>query len=95
MYILWQETDGDIYVKSNMSPDSSAGWTAATTFPALKGADIGTSIACLTPSSSFGIAAVAKSDMCRCYFQVKGAVREVLYSTDTNDWTIVGWVPIS
>jgi hypothetical protein len=92
MYVLWQETDGDIYMKSNIDP---IGWASPTTFAALKGADAGTSIACLTPSNYYNIAAVAKSDMCRCYFQVNGMVREVLYSTDEQDWTIVGSVPIS
>jgi len=83
-------------MRSNMNPGSHfPAWTNPATFPALKGADSGTSIACLTPSQFMGIAAVAKSDMCRCYFQVNGAVREVLYSTKTRDWTIVGTVPIS
>jgi hypothetical protein len=73
--------------------DDAASWKGPSTFPALQGADNGTDIACLTPSSTYGTPTVTNPNTSRCYFQAKGAVREVVYQG--GNWTIVGNVPIS
>lgn len=89
-YILWQNSTGDIIMKWD---DGPTGWKGPVGFPALKGADNGTQIACLTPANKYHSPMGNKTDMGRCYFQVGGAVREVLYAN--RDWTIVGNVSIS
>ena len=72
--------------------DDGAGWKGPTTSTAFKGADNGTSIACLTPSDSYNQPLSNDPHMARCYFQVGGAVREVAYVN--KEWTIIGTVPI-
>ncbi|KAH8658826.1 hypothetical protein BGZ60DRAFT_415671 [Tricladium varicosporioides] len=89
-YILWQNTTGDIVMKWD---DGPTGWKGPVGFPALKGADNGTQIACLTPANKYHSPMGNKTDMGRCYFQAGGAVREVLYAN--RDWTIVGNISIS
>lgn len=63
-----------------------------TTFNTLKEADNGTKIVCLTPSVNYNQPSVVRTDICRCYFQVKGVVKEVGFFNRT--WSIVGDVPI-
>jgi hypothetical protein len=90
-YVLWQDTgSGDIHV--NWLNDA-AGWKGPATFDALGGADNGTEIACLTPSITPGTVMVGAYDMCRCYFQVKGKVREVQMN-GSNNWAVVGDLPM-
>ena len=90
LYVLWQNTSTDIQVQWI---DDSVGWKGPATFPALQGADSGTQIACLTPSDDYNTSLVNIPDMCRCFFQVHGAVREV--SCANRKWSVVGTVPIS
>lgn len=89
-YILYQDTTSTIQV---VWEDDASGWKGPSTFTAFKGADNGTSITCLTPSSWFNLPLEVSQDMTRCYFQAGGALREVL--NNGTDWTIVGNVPIS
>lgn len=90
-YVLWQDAEsGNIQVDWL---NDATGWKGPATFDALSGADNGTDIACLTPSITPGTVMVGAYDMCRCYFQVKGKVREVQMNGN-NDWAIVGELPI-
>lgn len=89
MYILHQAPSGDIMVEWN---DDSIGWKGPTTYPALQGADSGTSIACLTTAVLVNAALINNENMYRCYFQVNGAVREVSFANGL--WSIVGIVPM-
>ena len=89
-YILYQDTTSAIQV---VWQDDASGWKGPSTFTAFKGADNGTSITCLTPSSWFNLPLEVSQDMTRCYFQAGGVLREVL--NNGTDWNIVGNVPIS
>jgi hypothetical protein len=88
-YVLWQDSSSDIQVNWQ---DDNSGWKGPSTSPALKGADNGTSITCLTPSAWSPFLLQQNWDMCRCYFQVGRALREV--SFNGTDWAIIGNVPI-
>jgi hypothetical protein len=90
-YVLWQDTTTDVLVQW---VDDNTGWQGPSSFPALKGADNGTAIACMSPGTgglSYGLEIVP--GMYHCYFQVNNTVREVAISS--GQWSIVGTVPIS
>jgi hypothetical protein len=88
-YVLWQDTSGDIQVSWQ---DDGSGWKGPSTYPALKGADNGTSITCLTQSAGLPLVLTGGYDMSRCYFQVGRALREIYYNG--SDWSIIGNVPM-
>lgn len=87
VYVLWQDTTGDIQVS-----DSNSGWTGSTTYDALKNADNGTSITCLTPVTWYNVSMGTGPSLGRCYFQVNNAVREV--EVEGGQWKVLGDVPI-
>lgn len=70
-----------------------AKWTADSA--ALKGADAGTDIACLTEAMWISDDDVLSStyDMSRCYFLSGGQIREVLYNG--TSWEELGIIPLS
>ncbi|KAF2489917.1 hypothetical protein BU16DRAFT_471572 [Lophium mytilinum] len=85
-YVLYQDSAGTIQVVWN---DDASSWKGPATFPAFNDADNGTSIACLTQASFFTDTPLQpNSPLSRCYFQVKGALREV--SLNGSDWEVVG-----
>ena len=89
-YILWQDTSGNIQVSWQ---DDDSGWKGPVKFDALAGADNGTAITCLTTSAWPASQLQAKWDMSRCYFQINGAIREVLFNG--SDWIEKGNVPLA
>ncbi len=90
VYVLSQKASGDIQVSWQTD---GTGWQGPQTYPALAGADKDTNIACLTPSAYPSTNLQAKFDMSRCYFQVGGQIREVMFTG--SDWVIVGNIPLS
>ncbi|KAI9776814.1 MAG: hypothetical protein M1839_009365 [Geoglossum umbratile] len=90
IYILWQDATGDIQVYWT---NDQTGWKGPSSFPALRAADNGTAIACLTPSTWYDVPMSQDPRLSRCYFQVGGVLREVALSG--SDWKIVGNVPMS
>ena len=93
-YILYQTAGGAIEM---VWVDDGTGWKTSSP-SALANADSGTSIACLTMSTSAydsnGLQVVleAASSESRCYFQYGGAVHEVVLSG--TDWVELGTLPI-
>jgi len=90
IYVLWQDNTTDIQVRWT---DDYSSWKGPSTYPALQGGDAGTAIACLNTATDSNSSMPDVPDMCKCYFQVKGAVREV--SCANRQWSVVGTVPIS
>lgn len=97
-YLIWQDSqagDKDAgFVQIAYDDGSGGGWKGPVSDPVFKGADVPTNIACLTAAGSPGGDStisvpleVGKNDMNRCYFQVGGAVKEVL-------WNGQGWVDL-
>lgn len=92
-YLVWQDTAGNGTVQIAWQDGSADGWKGPVTDPVFDGADNPTQLACVTAGSTGGDATVplqAKDDMNRCYFQVGGALKEVLY--DGSEWTDLGFV---
>ncbi|KAF2669635.1 hypothetical protein BT63DRAFT_373088 [Microthyrium microscopicum] len=90
LYVLWQDASGNI--QYNWQDDNS-GWKGPATSDALKGADLGTSIACLTPTIWPVTDLQPKFDLSRCYYQVGGSLREVQF--DGSNWNVLGFVPLT
>jgi hypothetical protein len=90
VYVLWQDITGNIQV--NWASNSNSSWTGPSTYDALKNADNGTSITCLTPVTWYNVSMGTGSSLGRCYFQVNGAVREV--EVEDGVWKALGDVPI-
>ncbi len=88
-YVLSQQASGDI--QASWQTDET-GWQGPKVYPALAGADKNTNIACLTPNAWPLSNLQAQFDMSRCYFQVGGQVREVLYNG--TDWVNLCNIPI-
>jgi hypothetical protein len=91
-YVLYQETNNDIYV---VWQDDASGWRGPTSYPALAGADPGTDIVCLTMQAwdASGVDLSALTDMNRCYFQAGARLKEVWF--DGATWHDQGFVPMS
>ena len=90
IYVLWQDTTGNIQV--NWVSNSSSSWMGPSTYDALKNADNGTSITCLTPVTWYNVSMGTGPSLGRCYFQVNSAVREV--EIDGGEWKVLGDLPI-
>ena len=88
-YVLWQDPSGAIQVNWQ---DDETGWKGPRTYPALGGADNGTSIACLTPNMWPITNLQPLWDMSRCYFQAGGFLKEVYFNG--WDWVALGNVPM-
>jgi hypothetical protein len=88
-YVLWQEASGNVQMTWE---DDGSGWKGPSTPDAFRGADNGTSIACLTPSAWPPSGLEPKWDLARCYFQSNGVLREVQF--DGSAWRVVGDVPL-
>jgi len=89
-YVLYQDSAGTIKVVWN---DVGTSWKGPATFPAFNDADNGTSIACLTQAAFFTDTPLQSNNpLSRCYFQAKGALREV--RLEGSDWEIVGDVNV-
>ncbi len=88
-YVLSQTASGDIQVSWQTD---NTGWQGPKTYPVMAGADNGTNIACLTPSAWPLSNLKPQFDMTRCYFQVGGQLREVLF--DGSTWLNQGNLPI-
>ncbi|KAK4066247.1 uncharacterized protein Triagg1_8079 [Trichoderma aggressivum f. europaeum] len=88
-YILWRNDTGAIQMTKN---DDNNGWQTSSTPDALGSPDEGTDIACLTATNYVVTPIQSKFDMARCYYLVKGKVREVKY--DGSTWSVVGDVPL-
>lgn len=92
IYILFQDPTVSNDLQMYWTEDSS-GWKGPNYFDALKGADNGTEIGCLTAAEGLDDTLGSVGwDMCRCYFMVEGVVREVLW--DGGNWGVIGSVPI-
>ena len=88
-YVLSQTESGDF----RMSWQVDGGdWQGPQNFPALRGADKDTNIACLTPNSWPSSNLLPQHDMSRCYFQSGGFLKEVQY--DGKDWKDLGNIPM-
>ena len=87
VYALWQDVTGDIRVS-----DLNSGWSGSSTPNALKNADNGTSITCLTPVSWYNVSLGTVPSLARCYFRLNAAVREV--EVTGGQWQVLGDVPI-
>ena len=88
-YVLSQADSGEIQM--TWTTDGT-NWQGPKGFSALKKADKDTNIACLTPSSWPTTNLLPQFDMARCYFQVRGVLREVIY--DGKDWKDLGAIPM-
>ncbi|QYT04847.1 hypothetical protein H0G86_011750 [Trichoderma simmonsii] len=88
-YILWRNDTGAIQMTKN---DDNNGWQTSSTPDALGSPDEGTDIACLTATNYVVTPIQSKFDMARCYYLVKGKVREIKY--DGSTWSVVGNVPL-
>ncbi|KAH8895493.1 hypothetical protein GQ53DRAFT_856145 [Thozetella sp. PMI_491] len=97
--VLWQ--DGTNITKGGISyivsTNNGVSWDGLYTDDIFADADVPTQIACLTPGlTGSGTGSTAKvvlqssTSINRCYFQVGGAVKEVLY--DGNKWQEVDFV---
>ncbi|KAI1770526.1 hypothetical protein F4818DRAFT_446141 [Hypoxylon cercidicola] len=88
VYVLYQNGDNDIELLAY----NDATWEGNTT--ALKGADAGTDIACVTEAVLETINVMTSQyDMSRCYFLSGGHIREVLYNG--TGWEELGNIPLS
>ncbi|KAI4592438.1 hypothetical protein KJ359_011249 [Pestalotiopsis sp. 9143b] len=93
-YVLYQsdETSGDIQVVWQ----DGDGWRGPESYDALKGAEPGSDIECLTQGAWAGVGMPVSraQDMNRCFFQEKdtGKLREVWF--DGTDWRNEGYVPL-
>ncbi|ORY19585.1 hypothetical protein BCR34DRAFT_135215 [Clohesyomyces aquaticus] len=95
-YILYQDSSATIQMQWRYE---DTGWKGPKTFDALKGADNGTGIACITMETAAASAPTLRvdSDIPRCYFQSGGNVREVEMVRDggEEEWRVVGYLPIT
>ncbi|KAI1142856.1 hypothetical protein F5Y05DRAFT_366437 [Hypoxylon sp. FL0543] len=89
-YILYQDDDGTIQV---VWQDDDA-WKGPETYDALKGADLGTDIACLTPGTydAANIEISREQDMNRCFFMSGGLVKEVWFNGSA--WSITDQIAL-
>lgn len=90
-YIVYQDEAGALQM---VWQNSASDWQGPKTFDAFQGADRGTDIACVTAAAWDGsnIHITSATDVSRCYFQVKGQVREAHWN-GTN-WESLGFLPI-
>ena len=88
-YVLSQASSGDFEMRWQVD---GGDWQGPQGFPALKGADKDTNIACLTPNAWPATNMLPQHDMSRCYFQVDGWLKEVHY--DGKDWKDLGKIPM-
>ncbi|KAM7220326.1 hypothetical protein V8F06_004292 [Rhypophila decipiens] len=94
-YILYQDNlKGGGAIQVVWQDDVIGGWKGPQTYPALGGADKDTDIACVTQQAwdHKGIWLKTVSPIKRCYFQSRGAVKEVVF--DGKGWQDLGFVPI-
>ncbi|KAI4868175.1 hypothetical protein F4820DRAFT_151811 [Hypoxylon rubiginosum] len=88
VYVLYQNGDNDIEL---WAYDNGA-WKGNS--PALKGADVGTDITCVTEAVWENANIISSQyDMSRCYFLSGGQIREVLYNG--TGWEVLGNIPLS
>lgn len=92
-YVLYQiNTSGDIQVVWQ----DGDGWRGPESYDALKGAEPGSDIECLTQGAwaGVGVPVSRAQDMNRCFFQEKGTgkLREVWFNG--TDWRNEGYVPL-
>lgn len=91
-HLLYQNDTGTIQVLSQTDGNP---WKGPESFDAFNGADMGTSIACLTMGAysrdkSMHVSLSSSADTNRCYFQVQGALKEAWY--DGLEWRDCGFV---
>ncbi|KAF7538341.1 hypothetical protein G7054_g2945 [Neopestalotiopsis clavispora] len=91
-YILYQDSSDVIQVVWQ----DGDGWNGPETYDALKDAEPGTDIECLTQGAweGIGVQVSRSQDMNRCFFQEKdtGRLREVWFNG--TDWRNEGYVPL-
>lgn len=90
-YVVYQDDAGALQM---VWQNNTSDWQGPETFNAFKGADSGTDIACITAAAwnASGVAITSATDVSRCYFQVKGRVRETHWTG--SDWEDLGFLPI-
>lgn len=90
-HIVYQDDTGALQM---VWQNSASDWQGPKTFNAFQGADKGTDIACITAAAwnSSDVHITSSYDVSRCYFQVKGQVRETHWNG--NDWNDLGFLPI-
>ncbi|ETS74736.1 hypothetical protein PFICI_13220 [Pestalotiopsis fici W106-1] len=91
-HLLYQDGNGTIQV---LWQENGKDWQGPTTFDAFDGADMGTSIACLTLGAysrdgGMHVNVPSNSDTNRCYFQSQGGLKEVWY--DGYTWRDCGFI---
>lgn len=90
-HIVYQDDAGALQM---VWQNSASDWQGPKTFDAFQGADKGTDIACITAAAwnASDVHITSAYDVSRCYFQVKGQVRETHWTG--NDWNDLGLLPI-
>lgn len=91
-HLLYQDGNGTIQV---LSQQDAKPWKGPETFDAFNGADMGTSIACLTMGAynrddTMHTSLSTSPETNRCYFQSEGRLKEVWY--DGSEWRDCGAV---
>jgi hypothetical protein len=89
-FVLSRTVEGNFQMSSQTD---RSGWLGPETFPALNGGDRDSNIVCLTPNAWPATNLQPNFDMSRCYFQVGGWLREVMY--DGKDWKVLGLIPMT
>jgi protoheme ferro-lyase len=91
-YVVWQGANDNFGAGPGngtvqfMSLKSDLGWQGPQTVNAFAGIDPDSDISCITPTGFPAEELQTLYDLSRCYFQINGAIKEILY--DGSSWSL-------